>query len=315
MFRRLQRTLAALALTGLFAGSALAGGEGWTHDYEQAKATAANDGKDLLLDFTGSDWCGWCIKLNDEVFSKDAFKDYAKANLVLVELDFPRDKSKLTEETMAQNARLKNEFSIRGYPTIILTDAQGRPYAQTGYQRGGPEAYVEHLEQLKQTRVTRDEHFAAAEKATGAEKAKHLHEGLKAVGDELALNHYQPTINQIIELDADNTAGLKSHYETLAKAREYEKTLQGIMMASRQDPKGALEQVDKLLKEEGLPAKTKQMGLVVKSQIQMFSLKDKDSAKKTLLQAIEADPDSDIADQLREAVKRVFPEDDAADAS
>ncbi|MEO0475154.1 MAG: thioredoxin family protein [Planctomycetota bacterium] len=198
---KLHKTLTtAFTAMCLAAAPALAGGEGWTHDYEAAKTQASDEGKDMLLDFTGSDWCGWCIKLVDEVFSKDEFKGYADKNLVLVEIDFPRDKSKLTEATIAQNNKLKDEFGIRGYPTIILADSKGRPYAKTGYQRGGPENYVAHLTELKKVRAERDEHFAAAEKAEGIEKAKHLFAGLQAVGDDLALQHYKPTVVEVIAL-------------------------------------------------------------------------------------------------------------------
>ena len=68
----------------------------WVNEFEKAKQTAATEGKDLLMDFTGSDWCGWCIRLHKEVFDLDAFKTAAPKNFVLVELDYPNDKSKLS---------------------------------------------------------------------------------------------------------------------------------------------------------------------------------------------------------------------------
>jgi thioredoxin-related protein len=151
------------------------------NQFDKAKTTAAKDGKDLLLDFTGSDWCSWCIKLHKEVFDLDAFKNAAPKKFVLVELDFPQDKSKLSKEVQDQNAALQKQFAIRGYPTIVLADAQGRPYAQTGYQPGGADAYVKHLDELQQVKVKRDDAWKKAEGAKGAEKAKLLAEGLKAL--------------------------------------------------------------------------------------------------------------------------------------
>ena len=97
--RSLLRPAACFAL--LASAVAYAGGEGWTHDFEAAKKQAAAEKKDLLMDFTGSDWCGWCIKLNDEVFKHDVFKDGVKDKYVLVEVDFPQDKSKLDEATQS----------------------------------------------------------------------------------------------------------------------------------------------------------------------------------------------------------------------
>jgi thioredoxin-related protein len=77
--------------------SSFAGGEGWMHDIEAAKKKAAAENKDLFIDFTGSDWCGWCIKLNEEVFQHDPFKKGIADDFILVELDYPRDKSKDTQ--------------------------------------------------------------------------------------------------------------------------------------------------------------------------------------------------------------------------
>ena len=119
----------------------------WHTDFEKAKAIAKAEKRPMLIDFTGSDWCGWCVKLDKEVFSKDEFKEYAAENLVLVELDFPRKKAQSAAEK-AQNAALAKKFEIRGYPTILLIDADGKEIARTGYQKGGPKSYVRHLEKL-----------------------------------------------------------------------------------------------------------------------------------------------------------------------
>ena len=128
--------------TGAFAG------EGWETDFEKAKAAARAQGKYILIDFSGSDWCGWCIKLDKEVFSQQAFKDYARENLVLMLADFPRDTSKQSAELRKQNKKLSEEFGVNGFPTVFLLDSNGRKLAKTGYRDGGPEAYVEHLKGL-----------------------------------------------------------------------------------------------------------------------------------------------------------------------
>jgi thioredoxin-related protein len=120
----------------------------WMHDFEAAKAKAVKEGKPIFINFTGTDWCGWCIKLEKEVFSKKAFQDYAKEHLVLVEVDFPKKKEQ-TAEVKAQNAKLDKEYGVEGYPTLYLLDAQGKKLTEDiGYREGGPEAYVEHLKSL-----------------------------------------------------------------------------------------------------------------------------------------------------------------------
>lgn len=133
----------ALALTGAYAG-----GDNWQTDLPKAQAQAAKEKKMVLLDFTGSDWCGWCIKLNKEVFSQSEFQDYAKANLVLVEVDFPR-KKKLSADQKKANDALAKKYDIQGYPTIIVLDGAGKKLGELGYQPGGPKAFIASLDKLK----------------------------------------------------------------------------------------------------------------------------------------------------------------------
>ena len=141
--KSLVRSFVLLAASCSFALAA----SGWEENFEAAKATAAKEKKPILLDFTGSDWCGWCIKLDKEVFSKKEFKDYAKENLILVSLDFPHE-ARQSKKLKEQNEALSKKYNVEGFPTIILVDAEGKKLGETGYQEGGPAKYVEHLKEL-----------------------------------------------------------------------------------------------------------------------------------------------------------------------
>jgi protein disulfide-isomerase len=121
---------------------------GWLTSYDQAQKEAQSKKKLLLMDFTGSDWCGWCIMLDKEVFSKPEFQEYASKNLVLLELDFPQRK-KMPPETAAQNERLALKFGITGFPTVVVFDSNGKPLGALGYQQGGPQAFIAQLEKLR----------------------------------------------------------------------------------------------------------------------------------------------------------------------
>ena len=122
--------------------------QAWTTDYKKAQEEAKAGHKLLLLDFTGSDWCGYCFQFDKAILSQSQFKDYASKNLVLLELDFPRRKQ-MPAETAAQNERLLMKYGIQGFPTVVVFDSSGKPLGALGYQAGGPQAFIAVLEKLR----------------------------------------------------------------------------------------------------------------------------------------------------------------------
>ncbi len=112
---------------------------------EEAMQVAKNENKAILVNFTGSDWCKWCFKLSDEVFSQAEFEKYAQENLVLVKLDFPRSIQQ-TNEIKMYNQSLAQKYGIQGFPTILILDSTGKLLAKTGYQQGGAVNYVNHIQ-------------------------------------------------------------------------------------------------------------------------------------------------------------------------
>jgi thioredoxin-related protein len=120
----------------------------WSTNYDKALATAKSGSKRVLLDFTGSDWCGPCIQLNKQVFSTKEFRAYADKNLVLVEVDFPRQK-KQSDDLVKQNEKLGKQYGIdeKGFPTLVLLDPSGRVIREfTGY---GGESTTELIEWIE----------------------------------------------------------------------------------------------------------------------------------------------------------------------
>jgi len=119
----------------------------WNQNFDHSLAEAKKTGKVLFIVFSGSDWCPWCIKLDNEVFQKPAFRTYAQKHLVLMLADFPKKKS-LPPAIREQNTQLAKRFEIEGFPTVVLLNPQGELIAKTGYRPGGAEACVEHLKEL-----------------------------------------------------------------------------------------------------------------------------------------------------------------------
>ena len=121
---------------------------GWEDNYEKGLQKAKTETKIALVDFTGSDWCSWCMKLDKEVFAQAKFKEYAKQNLILIEVDFPRLKP-LSRPKQKQHDDLAKQYEVTGFPSVIVLDADGKKLGKLGYLAGGPDAFIAALEKLK----------------------------------------------------------------------------------------------------------------------------------------------------------------------
>jgi protein disulfide-isomerase len=121
----------------------------WYTDLNEASKISAKTNKPLMLFFTGSDWCGWCVRLQKEVFLTDDFKKWAADNVILVDVDFPKDKSKQSVALQNQNNLLALQYEVRGYPTVWFVAAAGSAgnyqyskLGQSGYMAGGPSVWT-----------------------------------------------------------------------------------------------------------------------------------------------------------------------------
>ena len=124
----------------------------WQTDFAEASKQAAQEHKYILLDFTGSDWCPWCIKMDKEVFDQSQFSAFAVKNLILVKVDFPRKTAQSPAEK-SQNEELAKKYAIEGFPTYILLDSSGKEVRrQVGYLQGGATAFIDWLGLSAQTR-------------------------------------------------------------------------------------------------------------------------------------------------------------------
>jgi len=279
----------------------------WTTDFAAAKAEAAKSGKDLLLNFTGSDWCIWCKRLKAEVFDEEAFQTEEPQHFVLVTLDYPQDKSGQSEAEIEQNEKLSGEFGVRGFPTIYLCDAQGRPYAQTGYQEGGAENYVSHLADLRGVRVARD---AALEKADGAEgeaRATFLAEAVDAMDSDLQ-RHYKPWIEEIVKIGSPE---LKERFQARLREMEMEARLEATQEAVNKHAQAgewdeAIAAVDKLIADVGedLEVMIHQQVLVLKGRL-MLEKDDTEGAIAALRAAVALDPEGEMAQRINGMVEEI----------
>lgn len=211
----MKATLGAIALcSSLALPSAALADEAWIADFDAAAALAKKEGKSLLVDFTGSDWCGWCKRLDREVFAQREFLEEARRNFVLVALDFPSGRAaKAKVPNPRRNDELKVKYEIKGFPTILLMTADGEVFGRTGYQAGGAEKYVEHLDELLKGRPVIG-FLARYEAAKDSERAQLLGEAI-ALMDALPFEHMmapklKPVIAGAIAADPENAKGLRA---------------------------------------------------------------------------------------------------------
>jgi len=138
-------------ITGLFVFFLAASGfsQEWMLDYETALSKAKVENKPVLVFFTGSDWCRPCMTIKKKVYTTDAFKDFADENLVLVMADFPRmPQNRLSSQQNVKNIKLRDGFSVRGYPTSILVDTEGNELDRwVGYDRSGANGYIKKFKE------------------------------------------------------------------------------------------------------------------------------------------------------------------------
>ena len=122
----------------------------WLEDYRVALERSESENKPVLINFAGSDWCKPCIKLTREVFETPVFEEFAKGQLVLLLLDFPRlKKNKLTKQQTQHNEQMAAKYNQEGvFPLVVLIDPAGEIIAKTGYRQGGADSYIQHLNSL-----------------------------------------------------------------------------------------------------------------------------------------------------------------------
>ena len=291
--------LAAVIFT--LAGNASAE-EGWLVSFEKAKEQAAKEGKPILMEFTGSDWCPPCKALHKNVLVKDVFKKEMPKHFVLLKLDNPKDKSKQTPEEIEQYKKLSKEYKVSGVPSIFLADAEGKPFfKKVGYSGQPADAWVKDV--VAKTAIP--EALEEAHAAKGIERAKLLDRALSLMGSDAAAQR-KDDVAEIIKLDSDNKAGLKAKYEGVLAATEIKDSLQAVMRGNRgAKTEELIAKIDELIKEKAPKGEALQEVLFAKSSL-YFRAKDKIKAEKLLREAKKLAPDSKIGKRIDGILKQFF---------
>ncbi|HUY35306.1 MAG TPA: thioredoxin family protein [Pirellulales bacterium] len=207
----------------------------WVRSIDEALKPAQESGKDVLINFTGHGWCHYCTLLERAVFAQPEFAA-ATEHFVLVEIDFPSAASetdeggKVTSDDTAETSKIKryrawqSQYLVPGMPTVVVTDAYGKPVGYAGYEKGiTPTSFLNQVEKYRAARLARDRELKEADGKAGKERAAHLDAALECVaqylgrledrkGDPL-LNWYPDVVAEIRRLDADDALGLRGKYD------------------------------------------------------------------------------------------------------
>jgi thioredoxin-related protein len=272
----------------------------WTTDFEAAKTKAKEEKKLLFVYFTGSDWCTWCKRLDKEVLDEEKFKTEAQKAYIFVELDYPHNK-KLPLALETQNHMLQDHYKIHGWPTIIITDTEGKPIARTGYRAGGPEKYLEHLAEFSKIYDEVLQMKSTLGTVQGLERAKLLDQIIEAY---VKLNNDADETpgwcNEIIAIDSDNQAGLKVKYEIRRLMAEASK-----LRSERKFDEAKLV-LDKVIARPGISVDQKKNALVAQAECSLAT-KDYIGFVACLKKVIDEDPEDPKIESLKRAVQTYGP--------
>ena len=273
--------------------------EGWLTDMDAAKKEAAEQKKDLMIEFTGSDWCPPCMQLRANVFSKPDFQKEAQKNFVLLELDYPRSKEQ-SAEVKAANQKLAEQYGVTGFPTVVFADASGKPFG--GFVGGRPREDVMKAIQdaLKNKEALQAAEANVAKASTDEAKVAALMEVLKLAPKDYVDNFYGDVKAEIKKLDKDDKSGLKAadaHADQLKKEqKEVQDYLAGKMTANT-TPAEALQVVKSYPNRDKLLPETQQELLMMEFGTFLNSTGDVDGAVLILDKVAELKPGTEAGQQ------------------
>lgn len=275
----------------------------WTTDLDAARNRAAAEGKSVLVDFTGSDWCGYCIQLKKNVFDKPEFEAFAKDNFLFVEIDIPNDVKRIGQALYDKNQQLCRQYKIAGFPTIMIMSPEG--YIIGGFVGGSNMARTKDCLNAALVNAKKVED---AKKLQGSEKAKLLAEVHLSLPKDLKTAN-TAMVEAIAEADTDNVTGMKDAAKAAAQMQEIQTKLE----ASRGDAEKALTIINEALKtaypanrEDLLMTKGQIIMALVNSKLQVAdSIEAVEDIQRLMLELVECAP-ADRKETFRKKVEKDF---------
>ena len=275
----------------------------WTTDLEAAKTKAAAEGKSILIDFTGSDWCGYCIQLEKQVFNTPEFASFANDQFVYVQVDVPSNPAKIGAELYNKNQELCKQYKIAGFPTIMVMSPEG--YVIGGFVGG---SNMQRTKDSLSAALANAGKLKQAQQLQGSEQAKLMAEIHFSLPSDLQAAN-DAMVQVISEADTDNVTGVKD----LAKAAKELEELEKKLYTTARNPEKAIPFIDEALKtcyevnrEELLMLKSQVIMAMVNARLQTAdSIEEVEAIKALMMQLVDCAP-ADRKDQFRQRIEKQF---------
>ncbi len=272
----------------------------WHRDYASARNEAKLEGKKLLIVFTGTDWIEICTKFYDEILGEPAFIDAVSEKFALLKLEFPKD-NRLPREEAVQKALLREAYRVRGFPTVVLTDAEGRPFGVNGYQPLKPQEYAGQILAIAATHEQALAALREAESLAGLEKAEKLRAGIPDLPGALAVRFYRPEMEAILAADPEDSLKLAGPFGKLFAEMDYGREMQNLAREAKWEE--AIAATDRHISEQKLEGGSLQTALLGRAAVERRAGQGEKSAA-TLREIIKIDPESEPGREAARLLER-----------
>lgn len=273
----------------------------WHTRYTPAIEDAREANKKLLIVFTASTWVDICKVFEQDILSQEDFHGPISEGYVLLKLEYPRE-NRMERQIATEYQLLKDAYRVRGFPTVIVTDTEGRPFGMNGYQPVTAAQYSGIMLAMLKGCQVRDQAFAEAGKMKGLEKARKLVEGLPNLPGNLSARYYRSQMEEVIALDPKDETGKTKTYQAQIDDVDYSAEMQ--RLAADVQYGKMLELTEQFIREQKLEGSRLQKVLLNKVNVQQRQ-KNTAGVIQTLLEVVEVAPESQYGKMARQQLDQM----------
>lgn len=272
----------------------------WHRDFPSAVAEATEKGKKLLIVFTGTDWIEICQKFHDDILAQPVFMEAVSGRFTLLKLEFPKDNMMPREEAMQKNF-LREAYRVRGYPTVVLAEADGRPFGLNGYQPLAPAEYAAQIRKIDAAHEASLAALAESESLEGVEKAKRLRRAIPDLPGALTARYYRREMEAILEHDPDDTLEVRASFSKLIAEADYGRKMQELGKASKWGE--MVTATEAFIEENKLEGEALQRALFNQASLHR-RMEESERERAVLQQIVSIDPDSEAGQAAKEQLEK-----------